>query len=106
MRKCKVYNNGEFAGILAEESSSRYSFTYDPEYLRSPNANRICLAMPLTSQRYESTFLFPFFSNMLPEGYNRAFLCKDYHLDRDDDFGLLLNIAQWDTIGAITVQPM
>lgn len=104
MRRCKVYNNGVYAGILAEENANKYSFTYDSAYLESPQASRICLAMPLSGIRYESTSLFPFFCNMLPEGYNRAYLCRDYHLDPDDDFGLLLRIAQTDTIGAITVE--
>lgn len=101
-----MYNNGIYAGILAQENPNKFSFTYDPSYLDSPQANRICLDMPITSNRYESTSLFPFFCNMLPEGYNRAYLCQDYHLDTNDDFGLLLRIAQSDTIGAITVEPI
>ncbi len=105
MRSCSVYINGIFAGILAEESARLYSFTYDDAYLASDQAKRVCLAMPTTKQRYESAYLFPFFSNMLPEGSNRIFLCHFYHIPQDDDFGLLMKIATNDTIGAITVQP-
>lgn len=104
MRSCNIYLNGTFCGVLTEQNAHLYTFTYDSDYLKSPSAVRICLAMPLTSRSYESPNLFPFFSNMLPEGSNRQFLCKDYHLAYDDDFGLLLNIATSDTIGAVTVK--
>lgn len=105
MRSCNVYINGILGGVLVEESARLYSFTYDAAYLASGKAKRICLAMPITRQRYESAYLFPFFSNMLPEGTNRTFLCRFFHIPPDDDFGLLMKIATTDTIGAITVQP-
>ncbi|MBP3203532.1 MAG: HipA N-terminal domain-containing protein [Bacteroidales bacterium] len=104
MRKCKVLINGVMAGTLTEVSPKRYTFLYAPLYLTSGNATAICLQMPLSETPYESDSLFPFFSNMLPEGMNRAFLSRLYHLSPDDDFGLLLKCAAGDTIGAISIK--
>ena len=44
------------------------------------------------------------FFHLLPEGNNRVQLCRAFRLDLEDDFGLLLQIAKHDTIGAITIQ--
>lgn len=104
MRSCDVLINNVLAGRLVEENAHLYSFTYDETYLASPTAVRIGIAFPLTQRSFSSPVLFPFFCNMLPEGKNRHFLCKAYHLSNDDDFGLLLKIATYDTIGAITVK--
>ena len=46
----------------------------------------------------------PVFTNMLPEGANRKIVCRSWRLDEKDFFGLLLKIATYDTIGAITVK--
>ena len=48
--------------------------------------------------------IFPVFTNMLPEGANRKIVCRSWRLDEKDFFGLLLKIATYDTIGAITVK--
>ena len=50
--------------------------------------------------------LFPFFFNMLSEGDNRKLQSRMLHIDEDDDFGILLATAQYDTIGAVTVKPV
>ena len=72
--------------------------------LKEPDASPICLAMPLTAEPYISDSLFPFFSNLLSEGSNREFQAKYHHLAPDDDFGLLLKTASYDTIGSVTVR--
>jgi serine/threonine-protein kinase HipA len=43
---------------------------------------------------------------MLSEGANRKLQCIQLRIDEEDNFGLLLATAQFDTIGAITVKPM
>jgi serine/threonine-protein kinase HipA len=104
MRAGKVYVNGKFAGVLTEEGPARYTFSYDKDYLQLPHAQPVCIAMPLREETYESSVLFPFFSNMLSEGANRAFQTQFHGLRPDDDFGLLLKTAAYDTIGAVTVK--
>ena len=104
MRACKVFVNGQFAGVLAEESPTRYTFSYDAEYLHQVRPAPVCIAMPPTAEPYVSDCLFPFFSNLLSEGANRDFQTRLHHLLPDDDFGLLLKTATYDTIGSVTVK--
>lgn len=106
MRAGQVYVNGRFAGILIEEGPAHYTFTYDKDYLQQQSTEPVCLAMPLREEPYESSTLFPFFSNMLSEGVNRSFQMQLLGLRPDDDFGLLLKTAGYDTIGAVTVKEM
>jgi len=43
---------------------------------------------------------------MLSEGENRQIQSQLLHIDAEDDFGILLATAQYDTIGAVTVKPI
>lgn len=103
MRRCKVYVNKVFAGILSENDSGKYSFKYDKDYLKDANPP-VCIAMPTDRELYTSDTLFPFFFNLLSEGSNRRFQIKLHHLEENDDFGLLLKTATYDTVGAVTVE--
>lgn len=104
MRIAEVYVNGVFAGMLSEEEGGGYSFVYDEDYVRAGNVLPVCLAMPVREEPYESDVLFPFFSNLLSEGGNREWQERLHHLSPDDDFGLLLATAAYDTIGNVTVR--
>ncbi|MEP7268973.1 MAG: HipA N-terminal domain-containing protein, partial [Saprospiraceae bacterium] len=66
----------------------------------------ICLAFPKSMREYFSKTLFPFFFNMLPEGINKRLLCAQLRLDESDYFGILLNTAKYDTIGAVTLSKL
>lgn len=105
MRKATVYRNGELLGTLTEESGSSYIFRYDDGWFANANKPAVSLTLPKSQQEYRSEFLFPFFFNLLSEGVNRKLQCRQLKIDEDDHFGLLLATAQYDTIGAITVQP-
>ncbi len=105
MRSARVYVKGIPAGRLIQENPNSYSFTYDEEYILQHREDPVCLAMPVQKEAYTAPYLFPFFSNMLSEGSNRAFQTHLHHLAPDDDFSLLLEIAGYDTIGAVTVKP-
>ena len=106
MRQAGVYINKVYAGKLTEQDSTHYVFDYDLEYLKSSEARPVCCAMPLTSSHYESSYLFPFFSNLLSEGENRRFQSVVLKIDEKDDFGILLATANYDTIGCVTVKPI
>lgn len=106
MRKCKVYVNGIEAGILTENDSLReYIFKYNKNYIDSEQPP-VSLSMPLQEEEYHSPVLFPYFFNLLSEGENRAMQSSLHHIDKDDDFGILLATAQYDTVGAVTVVPI
>lgn len=106
MRQCEVYVNSRKAGVLREKASDDYEFAYDSDYLKSDDAVPVSLTMPLRRTPYQSKVLFPFFFNMLSEGENRDLQSRLLHIDKDDDFGILLATAQYDTIGAVTVKPI
>lgn len=94
------------AGVLTENARNSYEFDYDKEYLKSKDAVPVSLTLPLSDKPYHSEVLFPFFFNMLSEGDNRKLQSRMLHIDEDDDFGILLATAQYDTIGAVTVKPV
>jgi serine/threonine-protein kinase HipA len=106
MRAMEVYRNGIFAGILTRENRKRFVFQYDDAYYNDTSKAAISLTLPKTQQEYNSEYLFPFFFNMLSEGVNRKLQCTQLKIDEEDNFGLLMATAQYDTIGAITVKPV
>lgn len=106
MRACKVFRNNRFAGILTENADQSYDFVYDEAYRKDATSGAICLSMPKSQDRYHSDVLFPFFFNLLSEGENRKFQSMYLKIDPQDDFGFLLATAQYDTAGAITVEPI
>lgn len=106
MRKCKILVNGIEAGILMETQFPReYSFRYNKKYIEEKRP-AISLSMPLSNEEYRSPVLFPYFFNLLSEGENRIMQSSLHHIDKDDDFGILLATARYDTVGAVTVEPM
>ena len=106
MRKANVYYNGIPAGELVEISGKEYMFRYDYNYFLDTTKPAISLTLPKTQQEYCSSYLFPFFFNMLSEGSNRMTQSRLLRIDEKDHFGILLATAQQDVIGAITVKPL
>jgi serine/threonine-protein kinase HipA len=106
MRRAEIHRNGKLAGILTEENHNKYIFRYEDAYFVDSKQPPISLTLPKTQQEYENNCLFPFFFNMLSEGANRKLQCMQLRIDENDSFGLLLETAQHDTIGAITVNPI
>jgi HipA-like protein len=106
MRKAAVYRNEFLAGILSEENPGSYVFRYDDDYYNDPDMPSISLTLPKTQKEYKSEYLFPLFFNMLSEGVNRKLQSLQWKIDEDDHFGLLMQTAQFDTIGAITIKAL
>lgn len=106
MRKAKVYMNGILAGILEESPERQYVFRYNDDYFSDDSRPAISLTLPKTQQVYNSSYLFPFFFNMLSEGSNRLTQARLLRIDEKDHFGILLATAQNDVTGAITVKPV
>ena len=100
-RKASVYVRDRFAGFLSETDSG-YRFAYDAEYLTLPDASAISLTLPLRDEPYESNVLFPFFDGLIPEGWLLHIVSKNWKLDQNDRFGLLL-VACKDCIGAVRI---
>ncbi len=106
MRKALIYLRGRLAGELLEMSGDEYLFRYTDDYFNDISAPAISLTLTKKQQEYHSKTLFPFFYNMLSEGSNRALQSRLLKIDENDNFGLLLATAQYDTLGAVTVKPV
>lgn len=104
MRELAVYYNDIEAGILTEQYPGvGYSFQYKEKYLDS-TLPPVSATLPKQSTAYKSKHLFPFFSNMLPEGANRRIICRAQKIDENDFFGLLEAMADKDFIGAVNIR--
>src|SRR5437762_1695867 len=101
LRKAQVFYSNELAGSLTETSSG-YTFQYDPEFLKK----NIPISMSLLPREepYQSKELFPFFKGLLPEGWYLDIVSATQKIDSKDYFGVLLGTAGIDTIGAVTVR--
>jgi HipA-like protein len=106
MRAMEIYRNENLAGTLTEENSQHFVFRYDDNYFNDASKPAISLTLPKTQKEYSSEFLFPFFFNMLSEGVNRKLQSTQLRIDEEDNIGLLMATAQYDTIGAVTVKPI
>jgi serine/threonine-protein kinase HipA len=106
MRQLDVYMNDRKAGVLTEQYPGKgYIFLYDEGYLVS-DTPPISVTLPKRREAFESDHLFPFFTNMLPEGANRSVICRSLRIDENDFFGLLAAMAGKDFIGAVHIKPV
>ena len=86
MRIAEIYSNDVLAGILTETDDRHYHFVYDDSYIRS-SLPSISMTLPKQKKTFYSDYLFPFFANLLPEGANKEYICRRYHIDETDDMG-------------------
>ena len=104
MRQLEVYMNDRKAGVLTEQHPGKgYVFQYDIDYLSSDSPS-VSVTLPKSKEAFESDLLFPFFTNMLPEGANRKVICRSLRIDENDFFGLLSAMAGKDFIGAVHIE--
>lgn len=101
-RRAYVYVNDLFAGIL-EETDDGYLFTYESLYLKTPGACAVSVTMPLQEDSYASKILFPFFDGLIPEGWMLSVVSRNWKLDMNDRFGILL-VACKDCIGNVSIR--
>lgn len=104
MRQLAVYYNETKAGVLTEYApDAAYAFVYDKAYLES-DCPPVSVTLPKRNEVYTAEHLFPFFTNMLPEGANRSVICRSLRIDELDFFGLLSAMAGKDFIGAVSIR--
>jgi len=103
MRKAKILYKDEEAAVITQHDDGAFTFRYNDAWMADNNKPSISLTLPKTEQEIHSKFLFPFFYNMLPEGSNKQVACKLNRIDPADYFGLLMNTAKNDSIGAVRV---
>jgi HipA-like protein len=103
MRRAKVLYKNEHAGTLSQLDDGSFEFAYLDVWVLNPAKPAVSLTLPKTMEPYRSSYLFPFFFNMLPEGSNKQTVCYHLRIDQDDDFGILMATSKTDTIGAVSV---
>lgn len=101
-RTAYVYQRDCFAGTLTETDAG-YEFSYDPDFLASQDACAVSLTLPLSDKPYVSKTLFPFFDGLIPEGWLLNVVSRNWKINREDRFGLLL-IACRDGIGSVSIR--
>lgn len=103
MKRAKVYVNLTLAGILTEDDRG-YEFQYDPNYLKSENAEPVSLTLPLGEKPFQANVLFPFFDGLIPEGWLLDIAEQSWKISARDRFSLLLACCK-DCIGNVSVVP-
>lgn len=101
-RRAQVLLHGRVSGIL-EQDVDGFLFTYLQSHVRE-GLRPISASLPVRSQPYQSSRLFPFFEGMLAEGSLRALQTRQARLSEDDSFGLLLATCAEDAPGAVTIR--
>ena len=101
LRRGKVFVQGRYAGMV-EETEDGYSFAYDSGYLEA-NGPAVSLTIPLQEEPFFSETLFPFFDGLIPEGWLLSVVTRNWKLDPEDRFGLLLLTCE-DSIGDVSVK--
>jgi len=89
MRELKIFCNHIYAGLLTEHSKQEYTFCYDDGYFINPSLPAISLTLSKSHQSYKSQYLFPFFTNLLPEGANKKIFCRLCKINEEDYFSIL-----------------
>ncbi|WP_020596572.1 HipA N-terminal domain-containing protein [Spirosoma panaciterrae] len=100
-RNAEVWVGDSVAGLL-QETDEGYVFIYSETYVNMPEAQPISLTMPLRSEAYQSTILFPFFDGLIPEGWLLDIAQDNWKIQSNDRFGLLLACCR-DCIGAVSI---
>ena len=106
MRSGQVYYKNQLAGILSQLDNGSFNLSYDEQWLIDNSKPSISLTFPKNKIEFQSPTLFPFFFNLIPEGVNKRLICSKKRIDLDDYFGILLEVAGGDTIGAVKIIKM
>lgn len=98
-RVAQVFFEGRLAGVLTQ-TSDEFQFRYDSHYLAG--GTPLSFNLPLQEEAYVSQQLFPFFENLVAEGWLRRMQSQQQKVDESDRFGLLLLNGE-DLAGAVTI---
>ncbi len=102
LSKANVYLRNELAGQLEKNPDGTFRFVYTGDWKKQKDFP-IGFALPLSSEEHTSEDLFPFFDNLIPEGWLLKSVETQFRIDKKNRFALLLATGS-ETIGAIKVK--
>jgi len=85
------------------QTDDGFEFCYDAEYVTNDLAEAISLTLPLRSEPYKSSVLFPFFDGLIPEGWLLEIAQRNWKINSNDRMELLLSCCK-DCLGAVSVE--
>jgi serine/threonine-protein kinase HipA len=102
-KRGRVFVCNIFAGELEERDEGGFIFSYDQDYLLSKTPRAVSLTMPLRSEPYHSSTLFPFFDGLIPEGWLLNITTQNWKIDARDRMELLLRVCG-DCVGTVHIE--
>ena len=101
--EANVYLREQFAGVL-QKIDIGYQFTYAQTWLNGQHGP-ISISLPSTKIVHYSVELFPFFDNLIPEGWLLSYVQDIHRIDKGNRFALLMATGRY-PIGAVSVIPL
>lgn len=102
--KANIYIRNELAGFLEKFPGNHFQFSYYEDWVKKKGIP-IGFAFPVNQSPVKSDELFPFFDNLIPEGWLLKSVESIYKIDKSNRFALLLATGR-ETIGAIKIVPL
>jgi serine/threonine-protein kinase HipA len=99
----KVYYKNYLAGVLTRHAETSFSFYYLDSYLGLKEARPISVNLPLQAEKFESSKLFPFFDNLLVDGWLLSEQSAGLKIDPRDRFALISH-SGLECIGAVSLR--
>ena len=90
-------------GKLVKHSEDSYTFVYDEKYLSSAGARPISVNLPLRAEPFTSPALFPFFDNLISEGWLLEAQSSLLKIDSRDRFRLI-EACGMECMGAVSLR--
>lgn len=103
MKTVKVYYKDLYAGLLTKYDDTHFEFTYDAAYLSISECRALSVNLSLQKETYRSEFLFPFFDNLIAEGWLLDIQKRKANLKEEDRFELIAEFGI-ECIGAVSLR--
>ena len=102
-----VWMNGEYVGVWHTSRAGMSTFSYDPDWSRSPSARPLSLSLPMTAgdSAHRGDVVINYFENLLPDSVAiRKRLSERFRTGSTGAFDLLTAIGR-DCVGAVQLLP-
>ena len=102
MTVLQVFFKDTLCGHL-KKTREHYEFRYDPKYLKRSEARQISVNLPLQSEAFISKTFFPFFDNLIAEGWLLDIQTREKNLNKEDRFELIKEFGI-ECMGAVSLR--